>query len=166
MQSLNGIQVILFDVDGTLLDTREFILQAFEHTLKTHNLPLHPRTFISTLIGPPIADAYRQLAPEFEDIMILRQTHRDFQFKNLQLSIPFPKSLDVLEELQKRQIHRAAVTTRLRQTAVQTLELGKLLPYIETIVATDDVSNVKPHPEPLFKALDFFNVKPEHALLW
>ena len=64
------IKAALFDVDGTLLDTTEFIYQAFEYTFKMFGLPSIPRAKIRGCIGKPLIDCYKALAP-FEYILKL-----------------------------------------------------------------------------------------------
>jgi len=44
-------RLVLFDVDETLLDTAEFIYQAYEHTLRTHRLSITPRDQMATAMG-------------------------------------------------------------------------------------------------------------------
>ncbi len=55
-------QTILFDVDGTLLDTREFILAAFEHSARVHCFALPSRETLSRRIGDPLEDIYASFA--------------------------------------------------------------------------------------------------------
>lgn len=76
------IKAVLFDVDGTLLDTSEFILQSFENTISTHKLAPIPRATLLTFIGPPLTETYGKLAPNLDTSMLI-ETHRSFQEKNL-----------------------------------------------------------------------------------
>jgi phosphoglycolate phosphatase-like HAD superfamily hydrolase len=57
---------VIFDVDGTLLDTREFILAAFEHTLIEFGITAPARNTLSVMMGPPLKSIYAQIAPGIE----------------------------------------------------------------------------------------------------
>lgn len=52
------LKAVVFDVDGTLLDTREFIAQAFEATLARFGFPAPSREMLSSIIGPPLQECY------------------------------------------------------------------------------------------------------------
>lgn len=48
---MKEIEAVLFDVDGTLLNTKEFIYQAYEYTFRLHNLPEIPRDELDRMMG-------------------------------------------------------------------------------------------------------------------
>ncbi len=157
------IKAVLFDVDGTLLDTSEYIYQSFEYSLQKHYKPLK-RDQIGTIMGKPLEECYQILTTKV-DVSDLAQSHNDFQKKNPHLSFPFPNTLKVLRTLKDKNYHIAAVTTRRKNTVIETLRLAKILPFLDYIVTVDDVANPKPHPESILKALDFFGVEPEQAIM-
>src|SRR5258708_372795 len=105
------IQAILFDVDGTLLDTTEFIFQAYEHTLELHNLPVFPREKLSDVIGQSLESIYQRLAPQ-HDYLLLCEVHRKFQEAHLNLSFPFEGAEKMLSELHKNKIKCASWNLR------------------------------------------------------
>lgn len=161
---MHEFKAVLFDVDGTLLDTKEFIFQAYEYTLDKHGLPAKDRSEIAALIGQPLGTVYELLAPG-ADTKTLSNTHRLFQSKHLGLSKPYPGTKKTLEALKSSGLKLAVVTTRSKVTAVKTLELAYLLEHIDYVVALEDVVNLKPHPEPLLKALDYLDEKPVNAVM-
>lgn len=55
---MQKITTLLFDVDGTLLDASEFILQATEHALATFNYPIPERSVIAKNVGKPFPEYY------------------------------------------------------------------------------------------------------------
>ncbi len=161
---MQEFKAVLFDVDGTLLDTSEFIFQAYEHTLNKYSLPLKNRSEIAGLIGKPLEFCYRILAPD-ADVKELSQTHRAFQAEHLNLSKPYPGANETLDKLKSAGFKIAAVTTRSRPTTVRTLELAGLSVYIDYVVALEDVEHLKPHPEPLLKALNYLDVEPKYSVM-
>lgn len=159
-------QAILFDIDRTLLDTEQFIFQAFIHTVRNHNLPPITTGELNHLMGRSLETCYEQLAPNHNSAE-LAETHRAFQDKNLHLAIPFPHTIETLKKIKKAGIKTAAVTTRSRRNSEKTLELSGLMPFIDTVISKEDVlqNELKPHPRPILLALERLHVLPEHALM-
>jgi len=157
------INTILFDVDGTLLDTTEYIYQAFEHSLRKHH-KLLKRDHIGTIMGKPLEECYHILTTK-DDVSHLAQSHNDFQKENPHLSFAFPNALKTLQFLKEKKYNIAAVTTRRKNTAIETLEVSNILPLLDFVVTVDDVTHPKPNPEPIQKALDFFGVESSAAIM-
>ena len=86
-------KAILFDIDGTLLDTTEFILQAFEHTLKKHGYEIPARTEIKKRVGGSLKHTYESFAPG-GDFDMLHKSHSTFQKSNPHLAQLFPEILE------------------------------------------------------------------------
>lgn len=144
---------MLFDIDRTLLDTAEFINQAFEHALKMHATPVS-REELEATIGGPLTHSYGLLAPDTDAAELIR-THREFQAKNLHLSKAFPNAKETLETLRGAGIPLAAITNRSKITSLDTLSRAGLSHLFDLILSAEDVENIKPHPEPLLKAISF-----------
>ena len=154
----------LFDVDGTLLDSTEFILSAVEHALRVHGLTPPPRAELSAAMGPPLEECYSQLAPGV-DLKSLAIAHRAFQRDKLELAIPFPRAADTLAELRAAGVKLGAVTTRSRVSSVVTLERNGLASLLEVIISAEDAARTKPAPDPIFAALDKLGVAPADAVM-
>jgi pyrophosphatase PpaX len=161
---MRKIDAALFDVDGTLLDTAEFVNQAFAHTFQTHGLPWQSYDEIAVSMGKPLEEMYRRFSAT-EDISALCETHRSFQTENLHLSAPFANTQETLRRLKDAGIKIAAVTTRSRRTSIRTLEMGGILEYLDAVLSGEDAGNPKPHPESLLKALQQLRVRPEKAAM-
>lgn len=159
-----NIQAVLFDVDGTLIDTSEYIYQAYEHSLGRHNHDMLSREALSHLMGKSLEDTYREITG-LDVVNPLMDAHREYQLENAGLAVAFPNSASTLESLRKKGISIGAVTTRARDTAIETLEHAELFPLIDFFVAFEDVVSPKPDPEGIKKALDFFNVHPSDAIM-
>jgi len=113
-------QAIVFDVDRTLLDTEQFIFQAFVHTLRTHTLPPITQHQLNHLMGRPLETCYEQLAPNHNSAE-LAETHRTFQENNLQLATPFPHTIETLKKIKEAGIKNCRrhnpLTKNLRQNS-------------------------------------------------
>ncbi|MBS3909966.1 MAG: HAD-IA family hydrolase [Actinobacteria bacterium] len=157
-------EVILFDVDGTLLDTSEFIFQAFEHTLEHAGFPEKSREEIARLVGKPLDLCY-EILTGVEDVSGLSAMHRAFQVEHIDLARAYPGTRDTLEALKRSGLKIGAVTTRARTSTLATLSLTGLATYFDHVVAFEDVENLKPHPEPILKTLAFLNSQPDAAVM-
>lgn len=145
--TIDLVHTVLLDVDGTLLDTEEFIFRAFEHTARVHGLSLPDRAVLRALIGEELGSIYTRFARE--PAGVLMATHRAFQQENLDLVRPFPGASDALEELSQMGLALAAITTRSRITARASLDRAGLADYLGAVVAAEDAEALKPDPAPL-----------------
>jgi pyrophosphatase PpaX len=158
------INTILFDLDGTLLDTREFIYQAFEHTFHCHELSVLSRPHLATLMGGSLESIYALLAPA-HDPHRLCDTHRSFQEKHLDLAVLFPQVEATLADLYNRGMKMAVVTTRSKRTSLFTLQKAGIAGFFEVVVSGEDVTKLKPDPEPLRCALDKLQAAASQAVM-
>lgn len=158
-----NIQAIIFDVDGTLLDTTEFIYQAFEYTFRTYAIPLISREELSVHMGTQLEDVYTAITSD-QDADTLSHTHREFQKNNAQLIHLYPEVVDTLRVLKDRGLKLGAVTSR-KQSATQSLAWTGLLDLFGVVVAGTDVQYHKPHPEGIAKALEVLRVSPDAAVM-
>jgi HAD superfamily hydrolase (TIGR01509 family) len=157
-------RAVLFDVDGTLLDTTEFIYQGFEHALAAHGHDPRGRHEYARVMGKPLEVCYELLAPD-GDAMLLTETHRVWQAGNLHLARPYPEAERVLRALHDAGIRLAAITSRSRRTSVQTVIDAGLADYLDLILSAEDVEQIKPHPAPLLHALRHLDVPPIAAVM-
>ena len=80
--TMRKIDAALFDVDGTLLNTAEFVYQAFVYTFQTHGLTWRSIDEIAAVMGKPLEECYRPFSAS-KDISELCETHRSFKAENL-----------------------------------------------------------------------------------
>lgn len=162
--SFKNIQAVLFDMDGTIIDTTEFIYQAFEYTLKTHGHSAVSREDLAKLMGLPLTDTYQRITL-LKEVQHLFTTHDQFQRRNLQLAAPFPHAIATIKTLRKHGIKTAVVTTRGKASTMLTLEKQQMVWLFDAIITFEDVSAPKPDPEPVLKALQLLEVNPAQAMM-
>jgi pyrophosphatase PpaX len=155
---------ILFDVDGTLLDTTEFIYGGFDHTLTAHGHAPPDRAVYARVMGKPLEICYVELAPG-SDPAVMCESHRTWQADNLHLAGAYPDADDVLRCLRDAGLRLAAITSRSRRTSVHTLELAGLAPYLDLVLSYEDVTAIKPDPAPIRLALDRLALPPHAAVM-
>lgn len=147
-------QAVLFDVDGTLLDTGEFIFQAAEHTFPKFGLAAPTRAEIAEAVGIPLRGFYQKLLGRREmDTSEMARVHHEFQLAHPELSVPYQGVSETLAALSARGIKLGAVTNRHSGTTFPTLTEAGLMGFFGAVVCVDDVKKGKPDPELLFAAL-------------
>ena len=156
-------KAVLFDLDGTLFDTEQYVVQAYENSLRSVGAPVEARMkMMQELFGKTLEDCYKALAPEYDGAQLCEMHHR-FQMENMHLVVPFATVEETLIGLKKRGIRMATVTNRTKRTAEAVLVMSQLDHYFEFLIAIEDVTHAKPHPEPIFTALNQLMVNPDEA---
>lgn len=158
------ISAVLFDVDGTLLDTEAYIFGAFDAALASAGLPPGTHLAYRAVVGLPLEECYRRLAPD-HDPEALCEVHRQWQRQHLELVRAFPGARALLERLRARGIRTAAVTNRSVRSSLPSLERAELLSQLDTVVSVEDVRHQKPDPEPVLLALARVGVAPGEAVM-
>jgi pyrophosphatase PpaX len=158
------VRAVFFDVDGTLLDTTEFIYGGFDHTLAAHGHPMVERAGYARVMGKPLEVCYAELAPGCDPVLLC-ETHRTWQADNLHLSVPFSETVAVLQLLRDAGLRLAAITSRSRRTSVHTIERAGLAGYLDLILSAEDVTAIKPDPAPIRLALEHLDVPPAATLM-
>jgi pyrophosphatase PpaX len=159
-----GINTLLFDLDGTLIDTNELIISSFLHTLEIYYPNQYKREDVLPFIGPPLYDTFVKMDPDRVEEMIA--TYRKYNHeKHDELVTEFDGVYDTVKILHEKGFKLGIVTTKMRKTVDMGLKLTKLDQFFDLIVALDDVKNAKPDPEPVLLALKKLDAKPEEAIM-
>ncbi|MFH0833997.1 MAG: HAD family hydrolase [Patescibacteria group bacterium] len=159
------LKAVLFDFDGTLVESIDLLVSIFKAVLREQQLPIPPDQNLKKLIGRPLPEIFGQIAPGIDrekaekrfreielnhnnagEIKLVREARATLEFlqnHNLRLGIVSTKRVDVVEKLAR--------------------ELG-IWRFFETVVGRDLVANPKPHPEPIFFACEKLEVSPREIL--
>ncbi|WP_339221504.1 pyrophosphatase PpaX [Paenibacillus sp. FSL H8-0332] len=161
------IECVLFDLDGTIVNTNELIISSFMHALKENNLPVLTREQIIPMMGTTLQQQLGAFSGlEAKDISVLERSYRSYNNAHHdELVRSFPHVNETMEELLRRGIRLGIVTTKIRPTTLKALEMFDLLKYMETIVTVNDVTHPKPHPEPVLTAVANLGVDPAKTLM-
>jgi phosphoglycolate phosphatase len=145
---------ILFDLDGTLIDSTEAILESFHNSYKVHGREKPDDDAIKELIGYPLDVMYRRLGVEEEMVWTFVDTYKEHYRKiSSQKTELLEGAREAVEEAAK--IARlGVVTTKTGRYSRELLEHFGLMHYFEVLVGREDVENPKPHPEPIDKAVE------------
>ena len=125
---------IIFDLDGTLTDSGEGILNSVEMTLRHFNLPVPDRQALRVFIGPPLRDIFIEHGVPVdraeEAIAVYRSRYNTIgKFENY----PYPGIPQLLEKLRNEGYHLSVATSKPEHTAVEIMEKFQLAEYFEEI---------------------------------
>jgi pyrophosphatase PpaX len=155
------IRTVLFDLDGTLIDSVRLILDSYHHTLAAHGLP--PRTDEEWLegVGTPLAAQFAAWRDDIETLEALIATYREYNLKHHDRMVTvYPGVVDVVKALKDDGVATGLVTSKNRSGALRGLTLAKLEALMDVLVCADEVDNPKPHPEPVEKAVRLLGADP------
>jgi pyrophosphatase PpaX len=156
---------VLFDLDGTLVDTVPFILEAVRHAFDGYGACPTDAEWIAG-IGTPLRTQLASFARRPDDVQPLFDRYRTYWLANHDdRTRCFPGAVEVLAQLQGRGHPIGVVTAKIEQGAHRTLRHTGLLPYVQAVVGADSCANAKPHPEPVLLALSRLGCLPAGALL-
>jgi pyrophosphatase PpaX len=160
------IKTVLFDLDGTLINTNELIIASYLHTLEKYYPNQYKREQIVSLMGLPLDDTFVKMGVDVERIDEYIKTYREHNLANHEKYVhAFEGVLETIEVLSKNKIKIAIVSTKNSQAIRLGLKITELLPYFPTIIGIDDIEKPKPDPEPILKALEILDAKPEHTMM-
>lgn len=144
---------VLFDLDGTLLNTNDLVLESLQYTIRTHLGTVIEDRELYKYFGQPLVNIMADLDSSQAERMV--QTYREYSAeKHDYLTKVFPKVPETVKELKQRGIPTAVVTSKLKTLACRGLELFKLEGYFDACIAFEDTEKHKPDPAPIFKALE------------
>lgn len=159
------IKTVLFDLDGTILDTNELIIASFLHALEGQTPEPVTREHIVPNMGRPLVEQMAFFSGRTE-VADLVDVYRKFNVsKHDELVREFPHVRETMEALHRQGIRMGVVTSKIRLTTLMGLKLFRLDGLVDTIVTVEDVKEPKPNPEGVLKALDELGGTPDTALM-
>lgn len=168
---LGSLRGVLFDLDGTLLDTLELIYRCYVQTIQECFQHSGDRTTWEQHVGLPLREVFlatlaQRGQPADEEVLTdTIRCYRRILLENEPAVSTFPGIRDLLETLKLRGMRLAIVTSKHSQSACRHLQSQHLGHYFDVIVAGDHCANNKPHPEPFVKALAELGLDPKHAAM-
>ncbi|KUP05211.1 pyrophosphatase [Bacillus coahuilensis m2-6] len=158
------INTVLFDLDGTLIDTNELIISSFLHTLEHYYPGQYTRETVLPFMGPPLDESFGELNSEKVDEMIAHYREYNLEHHD-ELVKEFVGVKETVVALHSQGYKMAIVSTKLHDSVVKGLKLTGLDQYFDVIIGYDDVTKAKPDPEPVFKALQALGSEPIESIM-
>lgn len=155
---------LLFDFDGTLLDTNDLILDTFHHVIEPKFPGKYSREALQKFIGPSLKDSFTEVDAKNVDVLIAEyitwnRQHHDALVKE------FPDVVEVLTRLKESGLKLAIVSTKRREALLRGLHILGVAELFDTIVSNDDVVHVKPHAEPVLLALENLGLEKAQVIM-
>jgi len=146
--------IILFDLDGTLIDSTEAILESFTNSFNVLGETPRDEEAIKALIGYPLDIMYAKLGIEQERVWDFVATYKEHYRKiSTQKTVLLPNAKESVLEAAKFAT-LGIVTTKTARYSKVLMEHFGLMDKFEVLIGREDVEHPKPHEEPILKALE------------
>ena len=162
------VRHVVFDLDGTLVDTGADLVAAANHVLRSFALPEAgaatlltyvgdgARTLVTKALGPARADLVDEGVARFLDY---------YRAHLLDTSRPYPGMAELLAELHERGVRLSVLTNKAEALSRPILEGLDLLRWLDALVGGDSLPTRKPHPAGLASLLARTGTEAEHGLM-
>ena len=157
-----ALRTYLFDLDGTLIDSVELIMQTFNHTMMEHRGEAPPRDVWLRGLGTPLWDQFSPFCQSRQEIESMVATYRKFNHEKHDTMVQrYPGLLEAVRALKDDGKQLGIVTSKMRAGTVRGLGVCGLDGLFDVLVGADDVEKHKPDPTPVLKALELLKADPK-----
>ena len=160
----NKVKAVLFDLDGTLVDSFEAWFHTFNDGLKHFSLRTLSRIEFAKDFGAPIENDIKKhfIGKTIEEVKNMHNSNF-MKWKNyVKLN---QQSKTILKNLKRREIKLGLISNSTKFIINAILKHYKIKNYFEVIITLDDVKRRKPAPDMILKACKMLKVKPENTIL-
>ena len=164
---MNKYKVLLFDLDGTLCDTDEMLIQSFFALYKKYRpAKIRTREELIYFSGPPIK---KTLVDEFPDYPF-KEIYKAFQETSRELYLPyvkaFDKEIETLKKLREAGYLLGVVTNKGAPLTKYSLEVSHIDGLFDVVISADDVNAPKPSPLGIDKAIERLGIEDKGKVLY
>jgi len=157
------IKAVLWDLDGTILDTTELILLSYRHAFSSVlKREISDEEALANFGEPLRAVMTRYSTERAEELMDCYRDHNHEHHDNF--VEPFPGILDALANIERRGFKQVIVTSKTEWLSRRGLELFGLTKFFEEVVGFESSEEHKPAPGPAIEALRRLKILPEEAV--
>jgi len=146
-------KIILFDLDGTLIDSTEAILESFAVACKTFNEDIPSDKAIKEQIGHPLDKMFLALGISRDVDKYMQAYKMHYREISRKKTILLPMAREAIELASEYAI-LGVVTTKTAEYSIELLEYFGVMDKFSVLIGREDVVNPKPNPEPVLKALN------------
>ena len=156
---------VLFDLDGTLIDSIELILSSMRHAFAARGATAPADEDWLAGVGIPLRTMFDRYAGSPEELDSLIAAYREHQLMHHDRLVQcYADVVETLSLLRERGHPLAVVTSKSDWLAKRGLDHVGLTPFFDAIVGCDSCTRHKPHPEPVLTALDMLHYEAQEAV--
>ena len=157
------VKAVLFDLDGTLINSDEAVVWCVNELLKKHDLPPADKEVIIPLIGVGLVPLLKHFMTEPERyVPEYRRLYREGFPSRTKV---YPGAAELLSSLKDKGLKTAIVTNRNKALAVDIMEEFGLNSHIDAVIGDGDGLPLKPDPAVIEEVCRRFEVKPAEAVM-
>lgn len=158
---------ILYDLDGTLIDSVPVIIDSF---IKTYNeifgCCTRSEEDIKRYIGKPLVESFERCDKELIPTLVDKYLELNCQMLRDDKVELFPGVIEGLEHLKSLGYKQGIMTSKKRESAIITIDLKGFDKYFDTYVFCEDTNLHKPNPEPLIKCANNIGIEDMSRVLY
>jgi phosphoglycolate phosphatase len=152
--------LIIFDLDGTLIDSARCVIHATQAAFEQHELPVPSAEQIIGSMGLPIEQSFVRWSGQDDATQLIAEFRVIYIDCSPRLIEVFPGLAEMLHQLHAAGNTLTIATSKKREVAEMNLRDCGLASYFARVVGSNDVQNYKPHPETAMKLLEEFEADP------
>ena len=161
------IKTVLFDLDGTLLNTLTDLSNSVNYALNSHHLPQRTELEVRSFLGNGIHNLIEKSVPENTPSELLEDVFQSFKSYYLQHGLestaPYPGIISLLKALQQKSVKMAIISNKV-DTAVQQLNKKFFSDYIGIAIGEKPQIRRKPAPDSVLSAIKALDANPATTL--
>lgn len=158
------LRAVVFDLDGTLVDTVNLHVNSWIKTCELMGLNVPSADYVIKLMGMRALDIATILCGADKAREALNIKNRVYE-SLLSNAKPMEGAQEVLSSLRRHGYLIGVVTSSVRSVALKVLGVTGLIQYVDALVAGDEVSKGKPDPEPVLKLLNILNLSKDDVVV-
>ncbi|MFX4233252.1 HAD family hydrolase [Aliarcobacter butzleri] len=151
-------KIILFDLDGTLIDSTDAIVSTFRFSFKEQGFDFRGSDKnIKDLIGYPLDIMFERLGVSKQKVWDYVDSYKNrYRVISVEQTTLLENAFEAVQ-LASKIARVSVVTTKTRMYTIPILDNFNITQYFEIITGRENVENPKPHPEPILKTLAQMN---------
>jgi pyrophosphatase PpaX len=158
-------QTVLFDLDGTLIDSTKLIVESYHHTMRIHRGKVYPDSEWIAGLGTPLRVQFRRFTDDPAEVERMIATYREWNLAHHDAMVrAFPEAVETVRSLKTAGARLGIVTSKNRHGVRLGLDLCGFDGLFDAVVTSDDLEASKPDPAPVVEAMTRLGAAPDSTL--
>lgn len=165
MTDYSAVKAVIFDNDGTLVDTYDLILASFRYATREVLGAVPSEEKLMAKVGQPLATQVKDFTDDEALQERLLTVYREHNHKTHDEAIAiYPEVPELLRRLHDAGYKMGVVTSKKRELASHGLELFDILKYMDFVIGCDECPQHKPDPAPVALGCEMLGLAPQHCI--